>query len=262
MPATKRIDQLLANYTRVTLLDKLEAVLAAAGWGVKVERWAVNANLDRLVYGPHPVRVAGDKPVYSVFELSNTFALSHVLTTSYTVATHTVGPITFQQNIVFAATTQPVNLLTLEKSTEVRLLLLVQGTTVGVFGLLWPLELPGWWDRGAFPPVLAVGGTVLDSVYLFSGALNPWNSGGVQETRPNVRSPAEMQVANTVTNARDIVPYLGYSNNRAYLGRSSDDLGRAATSGLAALDTLAIPSGSEEWVLLAAAATGVVVRTN
>jgi hypothetical protein len=250
VPATITTSTLAAGYTQQTLADALVAAFEAA-WGAPASRYTINTTL-RAVWAIAPLQ-GGDRNIWFVLDVGNTYLVQCGTTTSFT-APSTTGSVITHSSSTFSSTASPVALTMIRLPNEMTLLCLNQGASQrGFFGLITPPTLSSWWVRANASPWLMISsGTFGTAVTHTTGphAYGP-SPTNIHTGYSNFNTVGILSslYENPALGRRELVPHLSFCAQYGVAGFTSADLALMSASGLAQWDVLVVSPGVEEYLM-------------
>ncbi|BAY89656.1 MULTISPECIES: hypothetical protein [unclassified Tolypothrix] len=254
--ATRTDSSLSATVTQTTLVNALKTAFTNAGYSSPISDYT--SGTDRILVYQWDVdntKVQGIN--YLRVRISNTLIIYQQLYTTWNTGTNTGTNSSSEVTYTTLAATNTIGFVSLNGSTEYKLVLITQGTTFIPLGLLVPANKPDWWDLNNW----SYGFIFLTSTMqtLRTSNANPYSNTDFDYLTNTTR----IANVNGQTNRRDIFSGLVLlsQSNQGSAGRTSDDVGQYCGNGSARYDTAPVFGTSQQYLVVVNAASGIIIRT-
>jgi len=264
MTVTRTNNSISAPITGTNLLSGLRTAMQNAGFGARIDDYT-SGNETRDVY---EVQFSTSTYGTAYFETrvnTTTLVISCALYWSFNTTTNTgsASP-TVSSNNMTINTTSGVNFVALDGGAQFKMVLIIQGATVGALSLLRPsLARPAFWTDADYPYFFMgknITGTSQFTAWESTGgaSLHPYSSVAVglrpinlQGTLPN----GQRQVVGCVQMQSTT------GTNQGFIGQFNGDIVQVAGTNAIILDPITVLPGVEEYTILHVANGGLAVRT-
>lgn len=256
MAIALRTDSFIApTVTRQTLYNGIKQAFANAGYSAPIDEYETSYD----AYCIYEIILDAAKAygkAYLRIRVNNDLGIANQLFATWDTAANTgqyAGNDLGYNNL---ANNIQVNFVSLNAAPEYRFVLIHQLQNYYPLGYIQPANKPAWWDMTSFPFIFIPSGIGFGD-FRCTG-LSPVNTIGFDSNLNNYR----MQVANPVTNRRDILAGVFFyaQSNQGIVARTSDDLIMVSASGLTRFDIIQVPEQTQEYLLLNPNYGGLAVR--
>lgn len=254
MPVTKTSTFLQSSFTQASLIDQIKTDLIALGFSF-VEDYAATDRLIVFSFVYDAAKVFGT--LFLRIRITASLGVLQTIGTAWNTTTKALANESTTPGSIAFVSTSPLELVSYSKNPGVKILQLSQGLTTTVFlGLFRPESKPAWWNEDTHPYAFSPNANAWSILY--TSTLNPFANAS-----NSIAFSTNLSGTNAFTSKRDVVAGLTLVNasSNGISGKTSTDIGIAASTGLAKLDTLEVQAGVEEYALLYAGNNGVVLRT-
>lgn len=253
-----------APITGTLLRDGLRAAIQNTGIGARIDDYT-SGNETRDVYQQDYGTALTYSNAFIETRINTlTMMISLALYHSFNTTTNTgsANPAVTQNNMVINTATS-VNFVSLDGGAEFRMVLVIQGSTIGVLALVRPtLARPAWWTDSDYPYFFinrnitgisqlvqfdSTGGTALTP---FSSITQEVRAAKVLGLNPNSRRQLVTGVQLQTSTG----------TNRGLIGQFSNDFALCSGTNALALDLIEVVPGVNEWLILNPAEGGLAVR--
>lgn len=254
--ATRTISSLSATFTQTQLSTALQAAFASAGFSSVFDSYSVGTDLF-LVYAFVSDVSKTYGTTYLRLRISNTFIISQQIYATWSVSSRPGSGNSVEVSYSALLNTSNVMFVSLNGTTESRLVMITQGTTFIPLGLIVPATMRASWNLNSHTNGYMF--TTNTMVTLRSSALNQFTS---NDNDIALVGTTRLGTANTTDNERDLLTGLVLLNqgNTGFAGKTSDDIGIGSFNGSTRYDIITKSGTSQQYLVLLPGSGGVAIR--